>query len=189
MKKLLSVLSIFVVVVSVAFMGTTVKAAPDYVTVGFFCNTENSESVPGVMNTCMTQVDVPGLPDGATATVNEISTLALYTLLPEGQPAFGIGANIHILDKSGNPVAWVNPPVKICFAVDPVNLAIVRRFVTPSELATWYPGQTFAEGVWVPLPTTYENGMTCGTSSLLPGPFAVFGVNPWFRGFHIAVFD
>jgi hypothetical protein len=177
MKKIIYLLFILVLVTTFSLTNTKINYVAHAEGTVPCSSDKNSSDKSGIIPICVAQVDIPNLPGGAVGWIVEVTEPELILPLPKYEHPIGSGANVYILDEFGNPINWINPPAKICFPVAPATEAIIRRWVTPAELSTWYPGQTFTQGVWVPIPTTYENGMTCGSSFLLPGPFAVFVAN------------
>ena len=170
MRKTFLVLGILLVVGTFAMLGvnTGVKAggtAP--------CNHVDIIDYPGGLITCSTEGLVLSLPTGYVATLTDLTSGELKLFpgpVTPGLHMVGAAANLEVVDKEGNPVTWMVPAIKICF---PVFDGQVRRWVSPSELSGWY-GHPVSEGAWEPLATVSEDGMTCGLSYELPGPFAVF---------------
>ena len=167
MRKIFQILATVVLVVTLTFLGSNhvVKAQ----------GTSPCSDTGAGGSTCSTYTDFGGLGVGFTATVAEVPNddiLGITGPAPTGLHIVGPGANVWVFDKDGNPVDWVNPAFKVCF---PVYDGQVRLWVPPEELSLpeWF-GIHFTYGIWEPVTTIFENGMTCGVWHEPEGVFAVF---------------
>jgi hypothetical protein len=174
MRKAFYVFAALVLVATVTLVGGThVVKAQGTVPCG-----SSSSGGTGSLDTCSVTGDFGGLPAGAVATITDVPPEDIVTdsgLPPSGLHTVGGGVEVWVFDKYGNPVDWVNPAFKICF---PVYDGQVRLWVPPEELSLpeWF-GVHFTYGVWEPIATVYENGMTCGIHHEPEGLFAVFHTN------------
>ena len=168
MRKIFQILATVILVATLAFIGSNhvaKAAAPG--------TSPCDPTLIGSGSTCSGSIDIPDLPGSSIATTTEIPNEDVAGQTgnpPNGLNIVGPGLNIVIIDVNGKLVVWDVIPIKLCF---PVFDGQVRRWVTPAELSGWL-GFPVSYGVWEPIPTIYENGMTCGITRETNGTFAVF---------------
>ena len=119
----------------------------------------------GRMETCSASVDVQGLPEGGSASIEE-EDISSYSSVP-GAKFTGMAIDIYVGDADGND----SPArLEVCFP-DPTGMGLIYRWWTSAEWQAYY---ALADSDrWVLSPTYYKvGGLTC-TLSWMPGVFTI----------------